>query len=202
MYYNWNRYYDPETGRYITSDPIGLLGGINSYNYVEGNPANWFDSEGLEVQGRWIVKPHLSDINFSINGVGAASSTIMVKVEGRGTASIDFGVECWDDEECEDDRWTKSLSLSVSASGSAQVPIPGICKIVLKGSLGPLPGWVRERYYKRLVWSCRLGVAIKIAEARRILRPDLAKKVYSEATPIISSLPENGPEAICKMSGR
>ena len=47
LYYNHNRYYNPELGRYMEPDPIGLEGGLNPYSYVSNNPVNNVDLTGL-----------------------------------------------------------------------------------------------------------------------------------------------------------
>jgi RHS repeat-associated protein len=49
LHYNYFRYYDPSTGRYLTADPIGQNGGLNSYSYTENNPVNYTDRYGLET---------------------------------------------------------------------------------------------------------------------------------------------------------
>lgn len=44
---NYFRTYDPSTGRYISADPIGQIGGVNLYGYVRNNPLRYADPLGL-----------------------------------------------------------------------------------------------------------------------------------------------------------
>lgn len=48
LYYNRHRYYDLETARFITFDPIGLAGGLNNTQYVP-NPTGWIDPLGCKL---------------------------------------------------------------------------------------------------------------------------------------------------------
>jgi len=50
LHYNRFRYYDPNSGRFICCDPIGLIGGVNEYHYVT-NPVRLIDPWGLLEKG-------------------------------------------------------------------------------------------------------------------------------------------------------
>jgi RHS repeat-associated protein len=43
-----NRWYDPQSGRFLTQDPIGLAGGVNLYAYAGNNPVAYTDPFGLD----------------------------------------------------------------------------------------------------------------------------------------------------------
>ncbi|KLI79437.1 RHS repeat domain-containing protein, partial [Pseudomonas aeruginosa] len=78
LHYNYFRDYDPETGRYVESDPIGLGGGLNTYGYVEANPVLRTDSLGL-MQDIGCITPPRSTAEFWFpckpgGGAGASAS--------------------------------------------------------------------------------------------------------------------------------
>ena len=47
LHYNGHRYYDPDLGRYLSADPLGLVGGLNPYAYAANDPVNQIDPTGL-----------------------------------------------------------------------------------------------------------------------------------------------------------
>uniref|UniRef100_UPI001114BE38 RHS repeat-associated core domain-containing protein n=1 Tax=Atopomonas hussainii TaxID=1429083 RepID=UPI001114BE38 len=49
LYYNYFRDYDPQLGRYVQADPIGLRGGLNIYVYALNNPLRYADPKGKSV---------------------------------------------------------------------------------------------------------------------------------------------------------
>lgn len=56
LHYNYFRYYEPETGRYISPDPIGLAGGINIFEYANSNAMELVDPTGENPIIKKIIK--------------------------------------------------------------------------------------------------------------------------------------------------
>ncbi|WP_447786436.1 RHS repeat-associated core domain-containing protein [Stenotrophomonas bentonitica] len=53
LHYNYFRDYEPSTGRYVESDPLGLQASVSTYGYVGSSPLSWSDPSGLV---RWTGK--------------------------------------------------------------------------------------------------------------------------------------------------
>lgn len=83
-HYNYFRDYESGTGRYVQSDPIGLLGGLGTYVYVSSSPLRWTDRLGLyedsccegsssfRPRSREIIDRVLERIAFPVNFFGSA----------------------------------------------------------------------------------------------------------------------------------
>jgi RHS repeat-associated protein len=68
LHYNTFRYYDPDIGRFINQDPIGLDGGQNLYQYAP-NPLRWIDPWG------WV--------NLNTNGATGHFGVYEILVDGK-----------------------------------------------------------------------------------------------------------------------
>ncbi|PPW36868.1 hypothetical protein C5O99_26015, partial [Escherichia coli] len=76
LHYNLHRYYDPDVGRFMVTDPISIRGGINLYQYGP-NPLGWIDPWGLagtrlpRTDGYWDGVPGESNWHSNNQSVNA-----------------------------------------------------------------------------------------------------------------------------------
>ena len=116
LHYNYFRYYNPQTGRYVTPDPIGLEGGINLFAYVAGNPLRWVDPLGLWFDG-------LSPINLPVWNPQAAARYLTNPASGWATTTSQG-------------RCARAVRLAINTGGVATPNNP----VAALGYLNYLPG--------------------------------------------------------------
>jgi hypothetical protein len=71
------RYYDPTRSRFVSEDPIGLAGGVNTFAYAGDNPTNFRDPEGLH----WMPGPR-GPIPHRHNGTDGTVTLVHPKDSG------------------------------------------------------------------------------------------------------------------------
>ena len=94
LHYNFLRYYEPALGRFITQDPIGLMGGMNLYRF-EGTVQNQVDPLGLFapalvapwlLEGLAYVGTAMAGILIGVGTMEAAEEEVEAQAEADGTA--------------------------------------------------------------------------------------------------------------------
>lgn len=83
LYYYRARWYEPQLGRFLSEDPIGFTGGINSYAYVNNNAVGEDDPLGL-WPSRWRWKYHQAILTRALSGLGISASEIGLMAEEQG----------------------------------------------------------------------------------------------------------------------
>jgi RHS repeat-associated protein len=158
-HYNYFRNYDPQTGRYVQSDPIGIEGGINTYSYVNMNPLRTIDQYGL------FDMPALPQgaVNFSA-GLGDA---LLFGMGGylRDLADVDGGVDA-----CSTSY--KAGAWSSFGLGVGRLAYAGIAKA---GSVLAASGAEASAFRQGMKGVFRLGAA------KNWRPPDLSKYPTDEA---------------------
>ena len=88
LHYNFFRYYEPDAGRFVNQDPIGLEGGKNFYSY-SSNTTKWIDILGLcvkeaEKKLNETMAPHKGKRNAPSIMVAAYTATGLIEVASNG----------------------------------------------------------------------------------------------------------------------
>ncbi|WP_304671098.1 RHS repeat-associated core domain-containing protein, partial [Neisseria polysaccharea] len=111
LHYNLMRYYEPEAGRFVNQDPIGLLGGDNLYQFAP-NAQIWIDYWGLaRLTYRHTIKPdkktNISELRRQIRGQIKAMNKI---IQEEGLIGLKARIRAYnEDVEKEGRNFVKTL---------------------------------------------------------------------------------------------
>jgi len=113
LHYNFFRYYEPDAGRFVNQDPIGLFGGSNFYMFAF-NIYRWLDPLGLKGKSKRSCEEIGQDIDRLINrdkrkcnngGTHGLRHRFNEQINGRNGP----GTQSWETHEQEIKKQQKNL---------------------------------------------------------------------------------------------
>ncbi len=123
LYYYRARHYDPETGRFLQTDPLGYVDGMNLYAYCGNNPVNWVDPWGLLTMYYWEPTANRKGhISIQLENGKYISFWPYGKPKGRKQISTEIGLEFdkqWegdDEHRDENGNWYRNPTKSTKIS--------------------------------------------------------------------------------------
>ena len=111
------RYYNPQIGRWITKDPMGMIDGPNVYVYVGNNPVNYIDpwgycAEGIEPVPLW-EDPVFLALLGALKGFQAAYNAYQAMHQGQDLyRQGKFAHDGWEGNNVKGDQWAKENPLT------------------------------------------------------------------------------------------
>ncbi len=123
LHYNYYRDYDPQSGRYLTPDPLGIEGGINPYVYAGSNPVTNIDPLGL----------YQSDIHYYMNfflGIAAGMDVEEARMLALAAQFVD------------DNDDTRPLNLSTGVSDAHRARLLSYHFTMVPSKVDPATGLV------------------------------------------------------------
>jgi len=186
LHYNYYRTYDPELGRYLEPDPIGLNGGVNPFLYAAANPLKAADRTGLRVEGTWLETPRFNLVEAGVDDWDLVPPTLspwgyleFVRLLGHASGFVNIDVSCR--ENCR--NWEIHDQIPVAVQGWFDAG-PNLYAIGV--------GLITRNPFAGLGANVAIGGAALLQAEHHFLA-----QAQQSAGPIISAALKVGPTLIC-----